>query len=230
MGQSITAGGDDRGHRRVHARRQHPGRSTDDGRDVVPGSGEVGRVARAGPPAGRLLQGPGQVGGHVRRASTASATRSPATTPRSTPTARVMLLGRGSVVHQHRRREGVPRGGRGGAQAAPVGADAVVVGVPDERFGEAITAVVTPCPPTLTRSSTAPRTSRGRWRSWPVSRSSARRDGYSLRRRSSARRCLRTSFRRRRRHRACGRRDQEPTSVSSPTGPRRRSSGPATSA
>ena len=31
---------------------------TDDGRDVVPGSGEIGRVAVRGPHAGRLLQGP----------------------------------------------------------------------------------------------------------------------------------------------------------------------------
>ena len=40
-----------------------------------------------GPHPDRLLQGPGEVGGHLRRPSTASATRSPATTPRSRPTA-----------------------------------------------------------------------------------------------------------------------------------------------
>ncbi len=32
----------------------------------------------------------------------------------------VKLLGRGQPVHQHRRREGLPRGGRGGAEAAPL--------------------------------------------------------------------------------------------------------------
>ena len=76
--------------------------------------------------------------------STASATRSPATTPTveadGTHHAARPRLG----VHQHRRREGLPRGGRGGAQAHPTVHDAVVVGVPDDKFGEAITAVVEP--------------------------------------------------------------------------------------
>ena len=120
---------------------------TDDGRDVEPGSGEIGRVARRRLHAGRLLQGRGEVGGHVPHRSTASATRSPATTPTvdadGTLTPARPRLG----VHQHRRREGLPRGGRGGAQDRTRRcADAVVVGVPDEKFGEAITAVVEPTP------------------------------------------------------------------------------------
>ena len=49
--------------------------------------------------------------------STACATRSPATWPRSNADGSLILLGRGSQVHQHRRREGLPRGGRGGGQA-----------------------------------------------------------------------------------------------------------------
>ena len=60
---------------------------TDDGRDVVSGLGRARPRGDARAHAGRLLQGPGEVGGHVRRASTACATRSPATAPRSTPTA-----------------------------------------------------------------------------------------------------------------------------------------------
>ena len=47
-------------------------------------------------------------------------------------------------VHQHRRREGLPRGGRGALKAHPEVFDAVVVGVPDERWGERVAAVVQP--------------------------------------------------------------------------------------
>ena len=55
----------------------------------------------------------------------------------------ITLLGRGSAVHQHRRREGLPRGGRGRRSSAPRGVyDALVVGVPDERWGQRVAAVV----------------------------------------------------------------------------------------
>ena len=49
----------------------------------------------------------------------------------------IHLLGSRLAVHQHRRREGVPRGGRGGAEGAPAVADAVVVGVPRRAVGRA---------------------------------------------------------------------------------------------
>ena len=49
-------------------------------------------------------------------------------------------------MHQHRRREGLPGGGRGGLKLHPTVDDAAVVGLPDERFGEAITALVEPHP------------------------------------------------------------------------------------
>ena len=82
----------DRGRRPRRRPRSASGRtrgcSTDDGRDVEPGLGRARPGGAAGPDAGRLLQGPGEVGGHVRRSSTASATRSRATGPRSRPTAR----------------------------------------------------------------------------------------------------------------------------------------------
>ena len=113
---------------------------TDDGADVVPGSGEIGRVAVGG------LQPIGYYKDRRSRRprsaiSTVSATPCPATTPRSRPTARSPARP-GLGVHQHRRREGLPGGGRGGAQDPRVVRDAVAVGVPDEKFGEAITAVV----------------------------------------------------------------------------------------
>ena len=44
--------------------------------------------------------------------------------------------------HQLRRREDLPRRGRRSGEAAPGGGDCLVVGIPDERFGEAVTAVV----------------------------------------------------------------------------------------
>ena len=54
------------------------------------------------------------------RSSTACATRSPATSPGRRRRHRAPARPR-QPVHQHRRREGLPRGGRGGAQAAPDG-------------------------------------------------------------------------------------------------------------
>ena len=59
----------------------------------------------------------------------------------------VKLLGPGLDVHQHRRREGLsPRRSRRSLKLHPDVADAVVVGVPDERFGEAVTAMVEAAP------------------------------------------------------------------------------------
>ena len=119
---------------------------TEDGRDVVPGSGERGRVALRGFTPVGLLQGPGEVGGDV-----------PGDRRRALLDPRRLGRGRGrrhgqaarpwQPVHQHRWREGVPGGGRGGAQAPPARSTTrPSFGVPDERFGEAITALVEPNP------------------------------------------------------------------------------------
>ena len=93
---------------------------TDDGRDVVPGSGEDGVLAVAG----RLPLGyhhdPDATAAHVprgRRRPLRDARRSCAGPGRRPH--RVARAGLG--VHQHRRREGVPRGGRAGAAAASRG-------------------------------------------------------------------------------------------------------------
>ena len=100
-----------------------------------------------GPHARRLLQGPGEVG--ARRSRCIDGVRY------SIPGDYATVEADGTItparpwlgVHQHRRREGLPRGGRGGrSRRTPAVRDAVVVGVPDEKFGEAIAAVVEPAP------------------------------------------------------------------------------------
>jgi acyl-CoA synthetase (AMP-forming)/AMP-acid ligase II len=58
-------------------------------------------------------------------------------------------------LHQHRRREGVTRRGRGGAEDPRRSSSTrSAVGIPDEKFGEAITAVVELAP--ARRSTRAP--------------------------------------------------------------------------
>ncbi len=91
---------------------------TDDGRDVVPGSGELGRVAQRGfTPIGYYkdeAKSAPDVRHHRRRALL---------DPRRLRHGRRRRHRRaprpGQPVHQHRRREGVPGGGRGVPQAPP---------------------------------------------------------------------------------------------------------------
>ena len=128
----------------VHALGQHAGRSTDDGRDVVAGHRRARHRGDERSDAARLLQGPGEVGGHVPRSSTACATRSPATSPRSTPTARSACSAAGSQCINTGGEKVYPEEVEEALKLHPTVADAAVVGVPDERFGEAITALVEP--------------------------------------------------------------------------------------
>ena len=90
---------------------------TDDGRDVRARLGRDRPGGRRRLAAGRLLQGRGEVGGHVphvRRQALLGARRLRHGRGRRLAHAARPRLG----VHQHRRREGLPRGGRGGAQDA----------------------------------------------------------------------------------------------------------------
>ena len=118
---------------------------TDDGREVQPGSGEVGHLA---------------VGGHIPvgyykdAAKTAETFRVVDGTRYSIPgdyatveaDGTITLLGRGSVSINSGGEKIFPEEVEEAVKQHPSVADVVVVGVPDDRFGEAVTAVVAPAP------------------------------------------------------------------------------------
>ena len=111
------------------------------GRDVPPGSGTAGRVA---------LKGRGPVGYYKDPEKTAATFAvidgERWTIPGDFATVRadgtVQLLGRGSVCINTGGEKVFPEEVEEALKLHPAVADAVVVGVPDERFGEAVTAVV----------------------------------------------------------------------------------------
>ncbi|HEV7523358.1 MAG TPA: acyl-CoA synthetase [Acidimicrobiia bacterium] len=114
---------------------------TDQGVEVVPGSGEVGRLA---------------VGGHIPLGYYKDKTKSDATfvvingARWSVPgdfasveaDGTITLLGRGSVVINSGGEKIFPEEVEEAVKVHPAVADCLVVGVSDERFGEAVTAVV----------------------------------------------------------------------------------------
>ena len=113
---------------------------TDDGRDVVPGSGERGRVA---------LRGRTPIG-YYKDPEKSAATFTvvdgvrysiPGDWAEVAEDGAVVLLGRGRPIDQHGGEKVYPEEVEVLKQH-PAIADAAVVGVPDERFGEAITALV----------------------------------------------------------------------------------------
>jgi 3-oxocholest-4-en-26-oate---CoA ligase len=118
---------------------------TDDGREVQPGSGEVGHLA---------------VGGHIPLGYYKDPDKTAATfrvvdgnrysIPGDYATVEedgtINLLGRGSVSINSGGEKIFPEEVEEAVKQHPSVADVVVVGVPDERFGEAVTAVVAPSP------------------------------------------------------------------------------------
>ena len=113
----------------------------EDGRDVVPGSGEQGRVA---------IRGRGPMG-YYKDPDKSAATfvlidRVRWTIPGDFATVRadgsVQLLGRGSVCINTGGEKVFPEEVEEVLKRHPAVADAVVVGVPDDRFGESVTALV----------------------------------------------------------------------------------------
>ena len=141
MGQSVSSAGgtastrpSSRSARTPGDHRRRPRRRARLGRDR-PGGGR--RL-----PARRLLQGPGEDRRPPSSRSTASATPCPATTPRSRPTARSPCSAGARCASTPAARRSSPRRSRRSLKTHPASRDAVAVGVPDEKFGEAITAVV----------------------------------------------------------------------------------------
>jgi acyl-CoA synthetase (AMP-forming)/AMP-acid ligase II len=114
---------------------------TEDGREVVPGSGEQGRVA---------LRGRGPIG-YYKDAEKSAATFQVIAGERWTipgdfatvdADGSVRFLGRGSVCINTGGEKVFPEEVEEALKRHPVVADAVVVGTPDDRFGEAVSALI----------------------------------------------------------------------------------------
>lgn len=116
---------------------------TEDGRDVEPGSGEAGRVA---------LRGRGPVGYHKDAEKTATTFQivdgerwtMPGDWALVEADGTVRLLGRGSGCINTGGEKVFPEEVEESLKRHPTVADAAVVGVPDERFGEVVVALVEP--------------------------------------------------------------------------------------
>jgi 3-oxocholest-4-en-26-oate---CoA ligase len=114
---------------------------TEAGREVVPGSGETGLLAQGGPIP---------LGYYKDERKTAETFRTfggkrysiPGDWARVEADGTITLLGRGSVSINSGGEKIYPEEVEEALKAHPAVADAIVVGVPDERFGEAVTAVV----------------------------------------------------------------------------------------
>ncbi|MCU1353377.1 MAG: fatty-acid--CoA ligase [Acidimicrobiales bacterium] len=114
---------------------------TEDGRDVVPGSGEIGRVA---------VGGYQPIGYYKDPDKTAATFMTVGDKRYSIPgdfatveeDGSISLLGRGSVCINTGGEKVFPEEVEEALKTHPDVRDAVAVGVPDEKFGEAITAVV----------------------------------------------------------------------------------------
>jgi fatty-acyl-CoA synthase len=140
MGQSISSGAS-----ASHTAKFTLGENTivisDDGRQVEPGSGEIGRVAVGGH----------QPVGYYKDAEKTAATfiefegrryACPGDYARVEADGSLTLLGRGSVVINTAGEKVFPEEVEEALKTYPGVRDAVAVGIPDDRYGEAVTAVV----------------------------------------------------------------------------------------
>ena len=105
---------------------------------VEPGSGVIGRLARGGNiPLGYYKDEAKTAATFVIVGRRQALRRSRATSPRSRPTARITLLGRGSVCINTGGEKVYPEEVEAALKSHPDVFDAIVVGVPDERWGRA---------------------------------------------------------------------------------------------
>lgn len=114
---------------------------TDDGRDVEPGSGEVGLVAVGGPQPLGYYKDPEKTARTFREID-GQRYSIPGDYATVEADGTLNLLGRGSVCINTGGEKVFPEEVEEALKTHPAVIDAIVVGVPDERFGEAITAVV----------------------------------------------------------------------------------------
>jgi fatty-acyl-CoA synthase len=118
---------------------------TDDGRDVVPGSGEVGRVAVKGvTPVGYYKDEEKSAATFVEIDGSRYSIPGDYATVEADGS--LTLLGRGSMCINTGGEKVFPEEVEEVLKLHPDVRDAVAVGVPDDKFGEAITAVVEPVP------------------------------------------------------------------------------------
>ena len=114
---------------------------TEDGREVVPGSGERGRVALRGRTSIGYYKDPAKTAGTFIEIGGIRYTI-PGDWAEVDADGTVRLLGRGSQCINTGGEKVYPEEVEEALKLHPTVADAAVVGVPDERFGEAITALV----------------------------------------------------------------------------------------
>jgi fatty-acyl-CoA synthase len=118
---------------------------TDDGREVKPGSGEVGHLAVGGYIPLGYYKDPDKTDSTFRVVD-GRRYSIPGDYATVEDDGTITLLGRGSVSINSGGEKIFPEEVEEAVKQHPAVADAVVVGVPDERFGEAVTAVVAPVP------------------------------------------------------------------------------------
>ncbi len=114
---------------------------TDDGRDVAPGSGEVGMLAVGGPIPIGYYKDPDKTAETFRRIE-GRVWSIPGDHATVDVDGMVTLLGRGSVCINTAGEKVYPEEVEEALKTHPLVHDANVVGLPDERWGQAVTAVV----------------------------------------------------------------------------------------
>lgn len=125
----------------------------EDGRDVAPGSGQIGKVARAGPlPRGYYKDAAKTAGTYVEIDGVRYSIAGDFATVEADGSIR--LLGRGSQCINTGGEKVFPEEVEEVIKTHPLVDDVLVVGVPHEKWGSAVTAVVQPAPGAMVDSET----------------------------------------------------------------------------